>query len=97
MEPRSVIHFLKLKGRRAFAIAAELKPVYETEALAISTVKTWRKRFTDARTSLYDDQKGGRPLVNDFIEAISFMFKERSFLSGKGLCQHFRIAKGTCL
>jgi hypothetical protein len=34
MEQRVVIHFLMLKGLRASAIAAELKSVYETEALA---------------------------------------------------------------
>jgi hypothetical protein len=38
MEGRAAIHFITLKGLRASAIAAELKPVYETEALAFSTV-----------------------------------------------------------
>jgi transposase len=64
-EQRAVIRFLRLKGFRASAIAAEFKSVYETEALALSTVKTWRKRLSEGRASLYDDPRCGRPLTND--------------------------------
>jgi hypothetical protein len=38
MEQRAVIHFLTLKGLRAPATGAELKKVYETETLSLSTV-----------------------------------------------------------
>jgi hypothetical protein len=49
MERRAVIRFLTftLKGLRASAITAELKLVYETEVLALSVVKKWRKRFAE--------------------------------------------------
>jgi hypothetical protein len=56
MEQRAVIHFLTLKCLHACAIAAELKSVYETEALAFSIMKKWRKRFAKRRTLLYDSQ-----------------------------------------
>jgi hypothetical protein len=39
MAQRAAVHFLTLKGLHASAIAAELQPVYETEALALSIVK----------------------------------------------------------
>jgi hypothetical protein len=39
MEQRTVIRFFTLRGLRAFAIAAERKSVYETEALTLSIVK----------------------------------------------------------
>jgi transposase len=76
MEQRAVIRFLTVKGLRASAIAAELKSVYEIEALGISTVKKWHKRFAERRTSRDDDSRCGRPLTNDLAEAISFTLKE---------------------
>jgi hypothetical protein len=45
MEQRAVMCFLILKGLRASAIDAELKSVYQTEELALSTLKKWRKCF----------------------------------------------------
>jgi hypothetical protein len=45
MEQRAAIRFLTLKRLHASAIAAELKSVYETDALALLTVKKWRKHF----------------------------------------------------
>jgi hypothetical protein len=53
MEQSAVIRFLTLKGVRASAIAAELKSVYETEALPLSTVKKWRKHFAERRGELH--------------------------------------------
>jgi hypothetical protein len=97
MEQRAVIRFFILKGLRACAIAAELKSVHETEAPVFSTMKKWRKRFAEGRTSLYDDPRCRRSLTNDFSGAISAMLKERPCLSCKILCQHFHIAKATCL
>jgi hypothetical protein len=52
MKERAVVRFLTLKGLRASAIAAELKPVDETEVFALSAVKQWCKRFAEGRTSL---------------------------------------------
>jgi hypothetical protein len=97
MEQRAVVRFLILKGFHASTIAAEPKSVYETEALAISTVKKWRKRFADRRTSLYDDPRCGRSLTNELTEAISSILNERPYLLYTALCQHFRIAKATYL
>jgi hypothetical protein len=39
MKQRVFIRFFILKGLRASAITAELKSVYETEALALETAK----------------------------------------------------------
>jgi hypothetical protein len=51
MEQRAAIRFLTFKGIRAFAMPAELRLVYETEAFAISTVKKWCEHFAEGRTS----------------------------------------------
>jgi hypothetical protein len=60
-------------------------------------VKKWRERFAEKRTLRDDDPRCGRPLANDFAEAISSMLKEMPYLSWKVLCRRFRIAKGNCL
>jgi transposase len=57
MEQRAVIRFFTLKGLKARDIQAELKSVYGPEALALSTVKKWRKRFHEGRTDLIDDPR----------------------------------------
>jgi hypothetical protein len=97
MKERTVIRFLTLKILGASAIADELNSVDETEALALSTVKKWGKRFAEGRTLLYDDPRCGRPLANDLAEAISSMLKEKPYLSYKSLCWQFGIVKRTCL
>jgi transposase len=97
MEQRAVIRFFTLKGLPSRAIAAELKSVYAADALALPTVKKWRKRFAHGRTSLCDDPMSGPPLTNDLTEAITSILKERPFLSCKVLCRHFRMAKASCL
>jgi hypothetical protein len=95
IEQRTVIHFLRLKCLHASAIAAELQSVYETEVLTLSIVKKWRKRFTEGKTSRYDDPRRGRSLTNDLAEAIFSVLKEKPYLLCKVLCRHFRIAKRT--
>jgi hypothetical protein len=97
LEQRAVILFLTFKDLHDSATAAEFKSVYETEALVLSPVKKWRKRFAEGRTSLYDDPWCGTYLTIDFTQAVSSLLKERARLSCKVFCQHFRIANGTCL
>jgi transposase len=92
MEHRAVIRFLTLKGLPARTIAAELEEIYQADVLALSTVKKWRKRFAEGRTSLCDDPRSGRPRPNGLVEAISAMPQERPFSSCKMLARHFRIA-----
>jgi hypothetical protein len=80
MEQPAVTSFFTLKGLRASPIAAELRPVYETEARVLSPVKKWRKRFVEGAMSLCDSPRCGRPLTNNLAEAISSMLKEKPYL-----------------
>jgi hypothetical protein len=43
MEQRAVIRFFTLKGLPSRVIAAELESMYAADALALLTVKKWRK------------------------------------------------------
>jgi hypothetical protein len=96
LEQRAVIRSLARKSFCASAIATELQPIDGTEALALSTVKKWRTRFAERRTSRYDDPRGGKHLTKDLAKVISFMLKNRPYLSCKVLCRYFGIAKRTC-
>jgi hypothetical protein len=97
MEERAVIRFFTLKRLKAKEIGAELESGYGPEALALWTVKKWRKRFPEGRTDLIDDRRAGRPVTHDLAEAIQLMLAERPFLSCKVLCRHLRIGNATCL
>jgi hypothetical protein len=57
MEQRAVIRFFTLKGLKAKEIRAEPESVYGTEALTLSTLKKWGKRFHKGRTDLIDDRR----------------------------------------
>lgn len=83
MEQRAVIRFLTLKGLHAGAIVAELRCVYKEDALALATVKKWRKRFVEGRTSLCDNPRSERSLSNDLAEAIASMLREKPSLHAK--------------
>jgi transposase len=63
VEQRAVIHLFTLKRLRARAIHTELESV--TEALAVPTVKKWRRRVQQGRADLLDDPRSGRPLTNE--------------------------------
>jgi transposase len=97
MEQRAVIRFFTLKGLKARPIQLELASVYGLDALALPTVKKWRRRFQQGRTDLFDDPRSGRPLTHDLGEAIRSVLEERPFTSCKVLCRHFRVGKATCL
>jgi transposase len=92
-----VIRFFTLKGLKARTIQLELVSVYGLDALALSTMKKWRRCFQQGRTDLFDDPRSGRPLMHDLGEIIRSVLEERSFTSYKVLCRHFRVDKAMCL
>ena len=59
---RSVIRFLLMKGKSREEIFVELSSVYGEESPSISTVKRWFNHLRDGRTSVFDEEKSGRPL-----------------------------------
>jgi hypothetical protein len=79
MEQRAVIRFFTFKARKAKNIHPELESMYGTEALGLLTGKKWPRRFQQGRKYLFDDPRSGRPLTNDFGEAITSILTERPF------------------
>jgi hypothetical protein len=92
-----VIRFFALKELKSRVIHSKLESVSGREAPVILTVKKWRRGFHQVKTDLFDDLRSERPLTNDLVGAISFLFEERLLSSCKVLCDHFRIGTVTCL
>lgn len=61
MEYRAVIRFLFLKKKTNDEINTELKDVYGESAPSLSTIKYWTAEFKRGRTSIFDDERPGRP------------------------------------
>ncbi|XP_031356780.1 uncharacterized protein LOC116180792 [Photinus pyralis] len=64
IEYRSVIKFLHKKGKTNVQIKADLDEVYGEAAPLLATVKFWKAEFVRGRTSVFDDERPGRP--NEF-------------------------------
>jgi hypothetical protein len=97
MEQRAVVRFLTLKKLSARDIIADLEGVYGHEALSLSAMKKWRKRFVNGRIALEGDPRSTRPPRSDFCESLRALIDESPFLSSKRICQKLRIPKTTCL
>jgi hypothetical protein len=97
MEHRGIVRFFSFKSLSARHNATEFASVYGKDAPALPIAKKWRRRFLLGRPSLCEDPRSGRLVINNLTKALASMLQERPFISRKILCQHFRIAKQTCL
>jgi transposase len=61
MEHRAVVRFFTRKKLSARDATAELEEVHRHEALSLSAVKKWRKRFVNRRITLDKDLRSGKP------------------------------------
>jgi hypothetical protein len=61
MQQRAIVRFLTLKKLFARDITSELQGISGREALFLSAVKVWRKRFANGRITMEDDSRSGRP------------------------------------
>jgi hypothetical protein len=61
MEQCAVVQFLTLRKLSVMDIMVELNGVCGHEALSLSAVRKWRKRFVNGRITLEDDPRSGRP------------------------------------
>lgn len=58
---RSVIRYLVLKGKTQTEIKTELDAVYGDQSPSLSTVQFWAADFKRGRTSVFDEEREGRP------------------------------------
>ena len=64
-EVRSVIRFLNAKGERPAEIHKQIVAVYG-DVMNKQNVTKWCREFSEGRTDVHDEQRGGRPsLISD--------------------------------
>ena len=61
IEYRAVIKFLHLKGKKTQEIKDELDSVYGEASPSFTTVKHWVAEYKRGRTSIFDEERSGRP------------------------------------
>lgn len=72
---RSVIRYLFLKGKTPTEIKTELDAVYGEESPSFTTVKIWTADFKRGRTSVFDEERSGRPKTATNEEMIKKVYK----------------------
>ncbi|KAG5319567.1 MOS1T transposase, partial [Pseudoatta argentina] len=71
-EIRSVIRYLVWKGKTPVEVYNEVKTACGDKGMNRTSVFKWCREFKNGRTSVYDDQRSGRPsiLTDDIVEKI---------------------------
>ena len=70
-EYRANIKLLSLQGKSCNIIYKELKQVMGVHAPSLSTVKYWKKKFTNGESNVQDKQRSGRPRTGQSESNIS--------------------------
>jgi hypothetical protein len=97
IEQRAAVRFLTLKKVSAIDITVELEGVHGREALSLSAVKKWRKRFVNMMITLEDDPCSERLPRSNPYEFLRALIDEAPFISCERMCQKLRIPKTTCV
>ncbi|GFS65810.1 mariner transposase [Nephila pilipes] len=74
---RSLIRFLLLDGKTCEEIKAKLDDVYGEPSPTMTTVRYWFNEFKRGRTSVFDDERSGRPadvVTEELIDKVQDMF-----------------------
>ncbi|KAG5345034.1 SETMR methyltransferase, partial [Acromyrmex heyeri] len=73
---RSVIRFLFLDGKTCEEIKTKLDAVYGNSSLSMTTVRYWFNEFKRGRSSVFDEERPGRPadvVTEEIVEKIHDM------------------------
>jgi len=94
---RSVIRFLFMRGKTLQEIVAELNAGYGLESPSLSTVKRWFNEFKRGRTSVFDEEKSGRPSeINENVtEKLQEIVKQERRITTRELTSRLNVSKGT--
>ncbi len=61
IEYRSVIKFIGLQDKIYLEIVAQLQSTHKSDAPSLTAIKYWIREFKSRRTSVFHDEKQGRP------------------------------------
>lgn len=97
IEYRSVIKFFVLQGKKCKEILEQLQSTYKHDAPSLTTVKYWVREFKGGRTSVFDDERQGRPQeISDSVdEKLSKIVQEERRITTKLLSTRLNVSVGT--
>ncbi len=62
-EIRAIIRYLRSKKKCAAEIYREIIATYGSHVIDARNVRGWVKMFDEGRTSIFDDERSGRPIT----------------------------------
>ena len=89
----SIIGYLFLKGKPRQEIVKELNEVFGADCPSLAIIKRWFNDFQRGRTSVFDEEKPGRP--KEINENLTKMVKEERRINTRELPTRLCISKGT--
>ena len=95
IELRAVIRFLALSGNSVNEIGVAMQQVYGTDTPSSSTIALWASRFKAERTSLDDDDRTGRPLNQESIDAVKYCVDNERYLSIREISRLTSVPSGS--
>lgn len=95
---RSVIRFLFLDGRKCDEIKAKLDAIYGDPSPSMTTVRYWFNEFKRGRTSIFDEERPGRPadvVTEEIVEKVHDMILADRRLKVREIAETVGVSYGT--
>jgi hypothetical protein len=88
IEQRVMVKYLFFKEHGSKLIHKELMSTLQDNAISLSAVKNWLRRFKSGDLSCGDEERPGKPLVSSG-SALHGALKKLPFASARGMAGHF--------
>ena len=87
---RLVTRYLAWKGKTPVQVYSGVKTEYGDKGMNRTSVFKWCRQFQNGRTSVHDDQRSGRPSIDDeIVDKIENVFRDDRRLSVNELSAMF--------
>jgi hypothetical protein len=94
IEERMMVKQISLKGHRSKLIHKELVSTLQDNAISLSTIKNWLRRFKSGDLSCGDEERPGRPLIS-MSPALQRFLKKFFFASVQVVAGPFTVDRAT--
>jgi len=97
---RSVIRFLFLDGKKCEEIKAKLDAVYGDTSPSMTTVRYWFNEFKRGRTSVFDEERPGRPadvVTEEIIQKVHDMILADRRTKVREVAEAIGVSTGTAI
>ena len=94
-ETRAVIRFLALLEIDNSVMLNLMEKAYGDSSPCIETIRKWAKRFQQGRSDITDNQRSGRPEIENLKEKVLKKLEEQPFASARSISQDLNVSYGT--